>query len=316
MALGIDITRLTPLYPNGVFLQWELTSPSVAGAYTFSVARSGSSNGPWEVLAATLSNTYNYLDVAPPTPPTPDVSTLPAPQIAPPPPLAFNQLAMTRAMYYRVIVTPPAGGGAAVTTVAEVEPHLSGKQRLLRRKMLRDAAMGFRHLNGVDVAVLKRVRWGPRCDKCVDAFTKEVVRANCGSCYGTGFAPAFYAPVITLGRRGTRPLGKQLTPQGVMEYRPTQVTLLDVPKVEPDDVLVFLRDNKRFIVKTAIETELQTVGVHQKFEVSEIARSSPEYRIPVNMVTTRALYSKTTAQQVAKYTTVTTAPGEGPFAEK
>jgi hypothetical protein len=88
--------------------------------------------------------------------------------------------------------------------------------------------------------------------------------------------------MLTLGRRGTLPAAKQLAPQGVAEYRPTQVTILDAPKVEPDDILVFLADNKRFLVKAVIQTELKTVGVHQKFEVSELARSDMAYRIVVD----------------------------------
>jgi hypothetical protein len=78
------------------------------------------------------------------------------------------------------------------------------------------------------------------------------------------------------------PAAKQIAPQGVADYRPTQVTILDAPKVEPDDVLVFLKDNKRFVVKAVLQTELKTVGVHQKLEVSEIARSSVEYRLVVD----------------------------------
>ena len=109
-----------------------------------------------------------------------------------------------------------------------------------------------------------------------------MTRANCTTCYATGFSPGYFAPVLTLGRRGTIPAAKQITPQGVAEYRPTQLTILDAPKVEPDDLLVFLADNRRFLVKAVTQTELKTVAVHQKLEISEIARSSVEYRLVVD----------------------------------
>lgn len=234
----------------------------------FDVYRAGSPEGPWTQLGASTPDQFNYLDTLPTTE-TSDTREV-------------NQLSLARGIFYRVVVTPPSGCENQAEVVSEVEPRLDGKQRLLKRKMLRDAGMMLKKLNGVEVAVVKRMHWGPRCTKCYDKFTKEVVRASCTTCYGTGFSPGYFSPIITLGRRGTLPIGKQVSPQGISEYRPTQVTILDVPKIEPDDILVFLKDNKRFVVKAVIQTELRTVGVHQKVEVSELARSSIEYRITVD----------------------------------
>jgi hypothetical protein len=268
MALSVSITRLLPLFPRGVFLQWDLLNPTETGSYCFNVYRSGSPEGPWEPLQMGGVDTYNYQDVLP------VVSTQAATDV--------NQLSLTRGIFYRVEVVPPSGTDNKVEVVSVVEPRLDGMQRLLKRKILRDESLMLRKLNGVDVAVVKRMHWGPRCTVCWDKTTKAVTRANCLSCFGTGFSPGYFAPVLTLGRRGTIPAAKQIAPQGVAEFRPTQVTLLDAPKIEPDDVLVFLQDNKRFVVKAVLQTELKTVGVHQKLEVSELARSSVEYRLVVD----------------------------------
>ena len=266
--MTVEITRLLPLFPRGVFLQWDLINPTEVGSFRFDVYRSGGPEGPWEPLALGGVDIYNFSDVLPTTS-TQSVG-------------AINQLSLTRGIFYRVVVTPPSGCDNEVEVVSIVEPRLDGPQRLLKRKILRDESLTFKKLNGVEVAVCKRMHWGPRCTVCWDKTTKAVTRANCSTCFGTGFTPGFFAPILTLGRRGTLPAAKQLAPQGIAEYRPTQVTILDAPKVEPDDVLVFLKDNKRFIVKAVIQTELKTVGVHQKLEVSELARSSVEYRIVVD----------------------------------
>ena len=268
MAMTIEITRLLPLFPRGVFLQWDLINPTEVGSFRFDVYRSGGPEGPWEPLALGGVDIYNFSDVLPTTS-TQSVG-------------AINQLSLTRGIFYRVVVTPPSGCDNEVEVVSIVEPRLDGPQRLLKRKILRDESLTFKKLNGVEIAVCKRMHWGTRCTVCWDKTTKAVTRANCSTCFGTGFTPGFFAPILTLGRRGTLPAAKQLAPQGIAEYRPTQVTILDAPKVEPDDVLVFLKDNKRFIVKAVIQTELKTVGVHQKLEVSELARSSVEYRIVVD----------------------------------
>lgn len=266
--MTVEITRLLPLFPRGVFFQWDLLNPTETGSFQFDVYRSGSPEGPWEPLLLGGADIYNYSDVLPST------STQATGDI--------NQLSLTRGIFYRVVVTPPSGCDNAVEVVSVVEPRLDGKQRLLKRKILRDESLTFKKLNGVEIAVVKRMHWGPRCTKCWDKTTKAVTRANCTTCYGTGFSPGYFAPILTLGRRGTLPAAKQIAPQGIAEYRPTQVTILDAPKVEPDDVLVFLKDNKRFVVKAVLQTELKTVGVHQKLEVSEIARSSIEYRLVVD----------------------------------
>jgi len=276
MALSLEITRLLPLFPNGVFLQWDLINPTEVGSYVFDVYRSGNPEGPWEQLVSGQQDIFNYNDVLP------VVSAQAA--------SAINQLSLTRGIFYRVAATPPSGPSNRVEIVSIVEPRLEGFQRLLKRKIFRDQSLMLRKLNGVEVAVVKRMHWGPRCTKCWDKTTKTVTRANCVTCFGTGFSPGYFPPVFTLGRRGTIPAAKQLAPQGVAEFRPTQVTILDAPKVEPDDVLVFLRDNKRFVVKAVLQTELKTVGVHQKLEVSELARSSVEYRLVVDTARTSPLF--------------------------
>ena len=267
MALGIQVTRVLPLYPRGTFLQWDLSDPVEAGDYTFDIYRSGSPEGPWTELLIQTENRYNYSNLMP------SVSTPAVEEV--------NQLSLTRGIFYRIVVTSPSLLSRA-EVVTPVEPRLDGRQKMLKRKFLRDASVMLRRLNGVEIAVVKRMRWGPRCPRCWDATTKAVTRANCTTCYATGFSPGYFAPVLTLGRRGTIPAAKQITPQGVAEYRPTQLTILDAPKVEPDDLLVFLADNRRFLVKAVTQTELKTVAVHQKLEISEIARSSVEYRLVVD----------------------------------
>ena len=268
MALRIEITRLTPLYPVANFLQWDLITPTEPGSYLFDIFRSGSPSGPWDSLQLGAVDKFNYLDQMPQTE-TPDNR-------------AINQTSLGRQIYYKIVAIPPSGRDHQVEAISPVEPYLNYVQRMLRRKLIYEEALALRKLNGVPVAVLKRMRWGPRCPKCYDKASNQIVRGNCSNCYGTGFVPGYFAPVLTYARRGTTPLNAQVTPQGKTDTVMTQVTLLNIPKVMDDDVLVFLRDNSRFVVKQMISTELQTVAVHQKLVVSELARSSIEYCIQVD----------------------------------
>jgi len=279
MALGLEVTRALALFPRGAFLQWDLVDPQEQGDYLFDVYRGGSPGGPWDLLHGAAEGIYNYTDRLPTEAPSPPI---PAHAL-----VQTNQLQLTRAIYYRVVVTSPSGVKAeAITTL---EPKLAGRFKLLKRKMVRDESVLLK-LNGVEVAVLKRKHWGPRCTKCFDRYSKEVVRSNCTLCYGTGFIGGYYAPIATLARRLPVPAHKDVTQHGEAEVKLTRITMLDAPKISLNDVIVFLRDNRRFLVKEITSTELKTVTIHQSAVVSELARSAVEYRVPVDADRTPSLF--------------------------
>lgn len=276
MALGVKITRTLPLHPNRVFLQWDLLSPTEDGTYAFDVYRGGSPSGPWTLLDGNRPNIYNFIDTFPSGPTAKEN--------------AHNDLSLSRGVFYRVVVTPPSGATGKVETVSIAEPTLDGRARLLKRKFLRDLSVGLKRLNGLQVAVCKRMHWGPRCTKCYDKYTKEVVRANCTACYGTGFTPGYHTPVITLARRTPTAVESNMTPEGKIDVNVVSLWMLDAPKAEEGDLIVFLGDDRRFQVKRVLPTELKTVAVHQKLVISELARSSVEYRIVVDTVRNPPLF--------------------------
>lgn len=270
MALGVKITRTIPIHPNSVFLQWDLLDPTENGTYLFDVFRSGSPEGPWTLLLGGQANAYNYLDTIPSNGTAKEND--------------LNDLSLSRGIFYRIVVTPPSGAAKKAETVSVVEPSLSGRARLLKRKFLRDLAVGLKRLNGVQIAVCKRMHWGPRCTQCYDKYTKEIVRANCLLCFGTGFMPGYHTPVGTLARRTPTAIETSMTPEGKVDLNVLSLWMLDVPKVEENDLIIFLGDDRRFQIKKVLPTELKTVAVHQKLVLSELAKSSVEYRLIVDPV--------------------------------
>ena len=127
MALGIQVTRVLPLYPRGTFLQWDLSDPVEAGDYTFDIYRSGSPEGPWTELLIQTENRYNYSDLMP------SVSTPAVEEV--------NQLSLTRGIFYRIVVTSPSLLSRA-EVVTPVEPRLDGRQKMLKRKFLPASCSG------------------------------------------------------------------------------------------------------------------------------------------------------------------------------
>lgn len=269
MALGIKITRTLPLHPLGCFLQWDLVGATEVGTYLFAVYRGASPDGPWDLLAGSLPNAYNYIDRLPNNPLTAVSNDV-------------NDLSLSRGIFYKVVATPPSGVANQASAVSIIEPMLDGRQRLLKRKFLRDLAVGLKRLNGVSIALVKRMHWGPRCTRCYDKYTKDVVRANCTLCLGTGFIPGFHQPVVTLARRSPTAVETAMTPEGKQDVNVLSLWMLDAPRAEESDILVFLGDGRRFEVKKVLPTELKTVSVHQKLIISELAKSSVEYRIAVD----------------------------------
>lgn len=278
MALNVVFTRALPIAPDAVFLQWDVREATQNGSYLADLYVSQSSEGPWTIVSsgASMYSAVHKFN----TTPLPNDHRFREP----------NQLSVARVPYYRIVITPPSGITDQVSAVTAIEPGLTGRQKNARRKMLRDARVTLIKGNGTPVAVCKRARWGARCSECVDLYSGDVVRGECLQCYGTGFVPGFMNPVITYAKRSPNVTATQIAESGKFDVNMVSMVLLDVPNVEYDDMIVFLRDNSRFLVRTTTQTELQTVGVLQSITGTELAYSSVEYRFPVDPLTAPALF--------------------------
>lgn len=272
--MKVTITRTTPIYTTpdnaGVFVQWDVTEPPQT-PITFSVERAESPEGPFTALIANLT----------------DMRWYDAHRTQPCGETGLNFLSLQRNIYYRV--TAQAAGAADATALNVVGDGLPPRQRLLRRKMQRDAALGFR-FNGVEVDVLKRKHSGARCTTCVDKITKTVMNSKCLVCFGTGITGGYHTPVRLHGRKGTTSVQTSVAGQGTVEVNQIDFTLLDYPAMAVDDVIAEMHSNRRYVVKHVTRTELRGVCVHQKLVLSELGRDSIEYRIVLGNGTTPALY--------------------------
>ncbi len=277
----VTITRTTPLFPSAVFVQWDVVpGEDAVGEFLVDVDRSGSPDGPWEALGIALRDAYSYLDEYFNLPPGENPGAEHA---------GLNFFSLSRDVYYRVTVTPDTGD-AFVSDPTPIEPGLDRRTRLLKRKMLRDASIGFRKLNGIPIAVLKRKHWGPRCTYCYDATLREATIEHCPVCFGTAFEGGYWAPVIISGRRTPAPVQTQLTAHGDSDVKVLSFIILDYPHLEHKDVLVDLRRNDRYRVEVVTSTELRGVAVHQTISASELGRNSVEYSIHVDPNAVPPLY--------------------------
>ena len=267
MSFSVEIVKVTPLYPKKVLLQWDLHDPPASGSYTFTIERSGSTAGPWTTVVAGLQNAYNYFD---------DFSKLSNEH-------DINLLSLQRNIYYRITAAPPAGDAATSEPHGFEPSELSPMARGLRRRLRYEQQTVYRKVNGVKLAISKRRRWGPRCTKCFDPVSKAVLHSHCADCYGTGFEDGYWTSIVMWGRINTPDqIAVQDAPAGVVESAGHVITLLDVPRLQDQDLITELDTNKRYVVRRQLQTELRRYPVHQQVQVSQLSRNSIEYLLAVD----------------------------------
>lgn len=270
--MSVDIKAVTPLYPHGFFVQWDVRDAVESGEYKFDVYRSGWNEGPWDLIASGLTNQYAFVDrlTAPFAATSEEV-------------LRPNQLALYRPFWYRVVVTSPSGKTAEV--IDDYHPRDEGalndlKMNQYQRKALRDFRLSLK-FNGTKCFILKRRHWGVRCD-CTDKKTREIVRSSCKKCWGTGIVGGYWNPHVTYARRNVTTNASAVTPQGKSDTTDTKFWMPDYPSLECDDVIVFLRDKSRWRIDQTVGTEIRLQPVHQVVSAQVIDRSNILYTLPVN----------------------------------
>lgn len=258
----VRIVRCTFLKPRSMFIQWAVKDPPAPGVYSVKVFRSGSLEGPWEELF-TATNTFAYVD-----------TFAHAGSIKP------NYLRLTGNLYYRVTVVAPTGATATASVEAGVEA--AGKLGGIRRKAERDLMVQLRKLDGSAIAILKRKHYGELCLKCRDKTTHSVIRSSCKTCWGTGITGGYWNPVASFARRTPAGASSAVTPQQRSDTAGVTLWLPSTPAVEPDDILVSFRDQRRYVVSDAEQPEVQMEPTHQKVTVQEISSDSLLYEMQVS----------------------------------
>ena len=254
----LEITRCIPVWPRKVYIQWIIRNPAVVAHYTFQVERSGGPEGPWEILVSGLVDTYFYVDA--------DIQS-------PHNDSSMGMMSLERKPYYRVTATP-----GALECIKDTMGATDHRRQGIVFKLTRDADRYFRVGVGTEVSVFKRRRWGEKCPICTSS-TGQSTRAHCSNCFGTTFVGGYWNPVYTFAQRKPSPIQVQAMPQGTIESNVLQILMPAIPLVDVEDVLVFMRDNSRYEIKSVTATTVHSMVIHQELVASELARSAREYNL-------------------------------------
>ena len=276
-TLEIEVTRIYPIWPRRVFVQWVIRNvPQGAPDYLFNVYKASGAEGPWTLLASGLSNTYFYVDESFGASVDNTSQTL------------FN---MYVSLNYRVeVLSPPVppedpeeplGDPTLITSVTTYLDSWTDQRRAgISRKLVRDALISLKAV-GLECAVLKKKSWGARCPLCVSIANKST-RTTCPTCYGTTIVGGYENPQYGYATLSANSIDVSTRIQGQVDIRNRQIITAHVPRIDVDDVVVFLRSGKRFIVKSVFSTTIQDTNVHQELHVSELSPGAIEYEINVD----------------------------------
>ncbi len=278
--MRIEVTQILSILPRGVFLQWTLRDATESGVYLASVERAGGAEGPWEVILPPTPDQYAVRDAL-------DQAPVSLSYLSP------NQLTLMDRLHYRIRVKTPSGRELTyVTDTNGPSPNPSpaaAKMLQHRRHLQLEFTKSLRYL-GTQVLLYKRRRWGIRCSRCVDPRTNKVVRSDCRTCWGTGFEGGYWAPYPTEAVRSS--LESNVSPTGDKKAEGTSTTILlpTFPTVEPDDVLVCLEDQKRFVMQSQVQPEIRLRGVLQSVGALELSRDHVLFSLNAQPLTVPPLY--------------------------
>lgn len=213
--------------------------------------------GPFEVIAGPLQDVYYYRD--------PD----------------FDNFHRWEHIFYKI---------RAINTdsdrTVETRPVTLGERPNLQALYISDMWEALmRSYAGTIAYVFNRRKFGVRCPACWDTIKHQQKFSRCTTCFDTGFQGGYYSPVETVMQIASEDHKANLNQFAKMDVMQTQARIAMFPMVEPDDVIVELRNNFRWKVVAVASTALQRTTVSQIASMQRIPEKDVEYDLPLTITT-------------------------------
>lgn len=221
--------------------------------YQFSVERSESSEGPWDLVIGGLRDVWFFSD-----------TTVP------------KHRALKK-VFYRLHIVEDGSGDEHRTDPIRVAPELDlvGREIVMRMSLL------LREFTGRWVVLFPVRTFGTRCPLCWDNVRKRRTKENCPDCYGTGYAGGYMRPILTLVQINRQsPDARYQDKQATTEDRVALGLTWNYPVFKPDDVLVEA-ENHRWNVRRMMPTERLRATVQQQLTLWEIPPNHVTYKLKV-----------------------------------
>ena len=235
---------------------WELDGPeNMFEDYSFFLARSESQLGPWtDFVVGPYKDRYRYRD---------------------------NTAKMknsVRNLWYRLEVRKDSDGSVVFVSDPEC---MQSPANLEAQEITRRFSLALRAVLGREMIVYPIRTFGSRCI-CWDITRGRSVRENCRDCFGVGFAGGFLSPFRTYLQKDPNVKSLLLTDRGSSNDQKTTMRALPYPILKPGDVVIE-RENQRWVVMTATNTERLGSPVHTELQLDGIRSTDILYTLPVKL---------------------------------
>lgn len=232
--------------------------------YAFTVQRSESPMGPWDVLGTALQDAFRFIDRAVP------------------------RFHTQRVLHYRIGVKNIRTGEEAFSRVIYTHPE----EDLIALEARRQAALVLQEFSGRKCWLLPVRTFGTRCSSCWDNTLKKRTRSGCLECYDTGFLGGYLAPIQLFVQIDPETTPQRQYTRAVQVIQPSDTTArcADITSIKDRDILVE-GENRRWRVVKAGATEHVRSPVHIEMQLHEIPQGDIEYKYP--LVTPEELSSLT-----------------------
>lgn len=134
-------------------------------------------------------------------------------------------------------------------------------------------------MGGERVLLLKRKYFGTRCPN-FDQIRKHDLQSD-DICYGTGWVGGYFKPIEIMVS-----LMNPAQENAVIEefgrrrsFKPSSWCLWE-PLLTNGDLLI-RKNNQRFVITNVTQCRFRSYVTHQRFEMAEVERNSPIYKVPV-----------------------------------
>ena len=167
--------------------------------------------------------------------------------------------------FYRVVLTT-AMGNTYVSMAQQSNGVWSKRDWLIARDICRKEFLMFRKFSGMNVELLKRRIWGPRCPVCSDYDTREVGTSLCSYCWGTGILGGYWPGYNTwiLDPTGGFVRNKEFNDadgKGIDENIGFEVRVLGYPHISSYDLVKDSSSTGRMFVLREVKELVNVRGV-------------------------------------------------------
>lgn len=195
-----------------------------------------------------------------------------------------SMISLDKVYYYRIRAVETLNGTPVQTFQTEPftwDPGLD----LTALYVIEERLFEMEWVNGLPVAIFKKMTEGERCQVCWDKVLKRVTRSNCKSCHGTGFSngvnQGYYQPLPGWMKFEPDPKVVQIAEWGERQIRQTDIEFTNYPILSIGDLIVEAKTMRYWRVLNVRFTEKNRTIMTQVARLDEINRSDIEYDLEV-----------------------------------